>query len=103
MRVWTKPELIVDTMELSQRFAAGCDILSTNTTAYPYVFRRAKGANPGHPDDYKDYNYQTLQSMDQYDPIGSISKDEVEKYYKDHGGHSDYILFSGQTGKLQDS
>ena len=26
MRVWTKPELIVDTMELSQAYAAGCDL-----------------------------------------------------------------------------
>lgn len=26
MRVWTKPELIVDTMELSQVFAVGCQL-----------------------------------------------------------------------------
>ena len=106
MRVWTKPELIVDTMVLSQAYAAGCVIKST----VRFTFTGGKDGNFTH-----DWNQKFLSdNVDSGNPKdGQISSTELTNYYLtanpdglNHGQLQKYHYLSGlptDPSKLFDS
>lgn len=101
MRVWTKPELIVDTMVLSQAFAKNCDIKDNyqphDNVSYVYTFKRTVGQ---HNEDSVSYTISVLeQKVDKSPKDNNITPDELTSYY--NGNHM--VFLSGQTGIIMNS
>ena len=103
MKVWTKPELIVDTMELSQVYAAGCVLKSRERDSYTYRL----GKNNQHINDIVlSFKEGSLQAAAAYEePEDELTDAEVKQYAYAHGTPQNYGTFYAQDtyGKLYTS
>ena len=82
MRVWTKPELIVDRMELSQVYAVGCDIKRIDNPTYKYWKNKGNSNNPD-PDSVVSFQgFDELKALAEYvDPSDTLDTGDVKAYF----------------------
>ena len=101
MRVWTKPELIVESFVLNS-FIAVCDI-DKDDSPFHYVFWRDSNGNKKPVE--TSWTFDDLKtSVDTSPEYGNISTAELLAYFKStNPGHDNYIYHDGPVGKLYNS
>lgn len=99
MSVWKNPKLIVDTLVLSQVYAAGCEIKRKDGLTYTIEIRN----NGGKVKDTYYFNFDQLDS--QIDNASYNTNDDVitQEELNRFASHDGWNTASGPTGVLYNS